>query len=55
MLKFLRRYLRVDIVCPHGEFWPATYRVGKRPATLSCDACEFKVRLTWTREPHGDL
>lgn len=50
-MKLRRRIKRVqlDIVCPHGRFIPASYKVGSR-GRLACEHCGFTIELSWTRE-----
>lgn len=45
----LRRRVKVEITCPHGDFIPGAYRPGPRASRYSCDHCGFKLRLSTFR------
>lgn len=49
---FGKKRIKVEILCPHGEFIPGSFYYGRKyPTTYSCSACGFKVRLTGFRGP----
>lgn len=50
LFKRFRRQVRVDIVCPHGEFIPAAYGPAVRATgRYGCKHCDFHVRLSTFR------
>lgn len=48
LLKHWRRRVKVEITCPHGEFIPAAYTLG-RTQRYGCESCQLRVRLTTFR------
>ena len=48
-MKLFRRRARIQFVCPHGAFIPATYRPGQT-GKLGCQICIVNVYIGWTRD-----
>lgn len=54
MGKVLRRlkyglwgYMKVEMVCPHGKFWPGNYRAGQ-DTNWGCEDCPMKMNIRWS-------
>lgn len=39
-------YMSVEVECPHGKFWPGTYKAGQN-STWGCGVCPMKLKIKW--------